>query len=468
MANPEVFDEEFFQEDFSVASDWEAFVAKLQDILESIDVEENEVPLTKDVLALCEWTTESEDIMFNEFDLNLTRYKAKIDTIKDAEATNKTPAKFSYVFADLNNHANDYCILDDGKRLRDEFVLLNEPKQNTIHPIARWYGLRDFVVLSSRRRSIIDISQIKLLQSSINLAVFESKCKVPVFIQGLHKEQDVYFGVYEFSEFRLSFDIVHLKQTPLNCKHLTGLLDMFKGKIGVPYNNSVMVSVCLTYSLKDFLDSTYVSPKKFEYRDDSDDEDSSSDFKTLPFGVSDDPVHEIVLYTKWPWVVENVVYDSQTYTDFNPINAPVWSIRSRFDYSPVCYLSDFISEYLLLSESREALSEYYTFINVKNRVDSSNPLNVLTESSIPSLPSIVSGIDASSYIIEGPLSENQVKKMLAYLFPDEEDDSLFSYEEKTSEAVSIFLLLSFLLLFCSSVLSSSILLLLFRLLFLYH
>ena len=426
MGNEEVFDDEFYQEDFSTASEWEAFVSRLSDLFEVYEVLD-EKPLSAFELSTCEWTEESEDVLFNEYDLIVTRYKAKIENV---EENSKNSCQ---VFQDLIATENDYCLLDTNY-MKNDYENINAPKPPNVHPIAVWYGLRDFVIIKNKRRNLHDVTQIKLLQSSINLAVFDSKCKVPVFIQVLYLEQDVYLGVAEHGEHRLSFDIVHLKIAPPSCKYLSGLLDLFKGKINVNYVNPTMVSVCLSYSLKNFFNATYLSDKKSD-NDDWDVVDFIDVVSSLNFGVSADPVNEIILYTRWPQVSENVVFDSQTYSDFNPLNSPKWSIRTRFDYSPVCYLADMLNEFLTLSESPEALSEYYSFLSMKNRSrEMANPFAALTESRLPSLPGM-SMLESGSYSIDGPLNENQMSKMFDFLFPDDAEDHKNPYGDVKDEQV---------------------------------
>jgi Rab3 GTPase-activating protein catalytic subunit len=282
MTNEEVFDDDFYQEDFSSASIWEAFISQLGEILENYEIVDEE-PLKPNELSLCEWTEEKEEVQFNDFDLVVTRYKAKVPA-RDGESTKS----LNQVFLDLSSQDNDYSLLDVNY-LRHDYEVINAPKPPSIHPVAVFYGLRDFVVVKSKRKSLTDVSQIKLLQSSLSLAVNEAKCKIPAFIQVLYHEQDVFLGLYENGEQRISFDIVHLKTPPPSCKYLSGLLDMFKGKIGVSYVNPVMVSVSLVYSLKNFLSATYTSDKKSD-NDDWDVVDFVNVISTLPFGVSADPV----------------------------------------------------------------------------------------------------------------------------------------------------------------------------------
>lgn len=429
MGNEEVYDDEFYQEDFSTASEWEAFVSRLSDLLEAFEVADEE-PLTTNQLSLCEWTEECDEILFNDFDLIVTRYKAKIAPRDESSKV----AVQCQAFQDVISTENDYCLLDTNY-LKHDYEVLNAPKPPNIHPIAVWYGLRDFVVIRNKRKALHDVSQIKLLQSSMSLAVSDSKCKIPAFIQVLYHEQDVYLGVVEHGEFRMSFDVIHLKTPPPSCKYLSGLLEMFKGKINVNYINPTMVSVCLSYSLKNFLNATYSSDKKSD-NDDWDVVDFINVVSSLPFGVSVDPIHELVLYTRWPQVSENVVFDSQTYSDFNPLNSPKWSIRTRFDYSPVCYMADMLHEYLTLSESPEALSEYYNFLSSKNRGrEVANPFAKLTGDRISSLPGM-SMLESGGYTIDGPLNELQMKKMFYYLLPDEDPENKFPYGNVKDEQVS--------------------------------
>lgn len=425
MSNEEVFDDEFYQEDFSTASIFEAFVSRLGDLLENYETVDEEL-LSTNELSLCEWFEERDEILFNDFDLIVTRYKAKIAAKEEAPKVTQCQ-----VFQDLISMENDHCLLDT-TYLKNDYEELNAPKPPSIHPVAIWYGIRDFVVLRSKRKALHDVSQIKLLQSALSLAVFDSKCKIPAFIQALYHEQDVFLGVFENGEHRLSFDMVHLKSPPSSCKYLSGLIDLFKGKTNVNYVNPAMVSVCLSYSLKNFLTATYSTEKN----NDNDIVDFLNVISSLPFGVSVDPVHELILFTKWPQVSENVVFDSQTYSDFNPLNAPRWSIRTRFDYSPVCYLADMLHEYLTLSESPEALSEYYNFLSFKGRFGEvgKNPFAALTDSKIPSLPGM-SMLETGGYTIEGPINEQQMNKMMSYLFPDEDTENKYPYGDVKDEQV---------------------------------
>jgi hypothetical protein len=94
-----------------------------------------------------------------------------------------------------------------------------------------------------------------------------------------------------------------------------------------------------------------------------------------------------------------------------------------------------LHEYLTITESVEALSEYYNFLNAKNRINEANPFAALTDSRLSSIPGI-SMLESGSYSIDGPLNAQQMKKMFDYLLPDEDEERKFPYGEMKTEVVS--------------------------------
>nr|XP_029715261.1 rab3 GTPase-activating protein catalytic subunit-like isoform X1 [Aedes albopictus] len=422
MLNEEVDDTEFFQQDFTTASEWEIFNARLEEIFHewklSYGTSGNHASLEQNQLSLCEWTQLKERIKFADVELDVVRYKVNIperaltgeDGVRDG----------CQAFVDLMANENDYCIVDQ------------KVDDGQLHPLAQWYGLREFVVVVPVKNSITNESQIRILMSSIHIAVSESGCDVPVFVQVLDKVQNVFLGVCESGSTRLTFDIVHLNVTPPTCKYLSGLLDVFKGKIGVSYADPVAVSVRFTYSLSKFLSASFVVLKNIPFSNNGEDEKDST--ISLPFGVAIDPVSELILHCTWPHVADNVVVDSQSYSDFDPLTAPVWTLRARFEDAPVCYMSDCVQEFLQVSESRRAITEYFPELAVgaTQNLEGTKALERLTESKIPTLSSVIPGIATSggkkdTIKLEGPLNDELLKDMLYYLFPDAQNDASHQY-----------------------------------------
>lgn len=386
-----------------------------------------------------------ETIHFAESEFEVIHYKAVIDAEEESgdvenRETGAGEVQPSQAFTDLMSFENDFCILDES--------------EENIHPLARWYGLREFVVLSPVK-SIHNESQIRILLSSIHIAVADSNSEVPVFVQALKRGQNVFLGVCEHRSTRLSFDIVHLCAVPPTCKYLSGVLDLFKGKVNVPYLNPVMVSVRLTYSLAKFYLYAYVLDRQMFYSDylafDDDAEEDEAEqsepiqMKILPFGTSIDPVKELQLFCTWSKVADNVVIDSQTYSDFDPILAPIWSLRAKFETNPVCFASECIGDFLYHFESRIAITEYYPHlvIDVSNEA---KPLDRITQSKMPSLLSTLPVSVSSSKLseskeldrrLDGPIDDNKLMFMLYYLFPDAQPNPQNLYKTPESEPVSL-------------------------------
>lgn len=255
-------------------------------------------------------------------------------------------------------------------------------------------------------------------------------------------------GVCETKSTRLSFDVVHLANSPPACKYLSGILDMFKEKISVQYSTPVTVSARLTHSLKAFPLSVHAIQRRYAFAE-SDDEDedatNTENSPVLPFGVSVDPVAELVLYCTWPELAENVVVDSQTYTDLDPMLAPLWSLRARYERLPVCFLSECLTEYSQLSDSTRSLTELLgeSYQLGGSDLDDINPLDRLTESKITTLTSSVlpslgptANRSEGKRRNDGPLHDEQMMRMLYYMFPDAQKESPCSYNLPDGDAVS--------------------------------
>lgn len=256
---------------------------------------------------------------------------------------------------------------------------------------------------------------------------------------------------------------MHLSQAHPSCKYLTGLLDMFKEKIPYEYTEPATVSVRFTYNLKQFPISSYIPKRKFAFSD-RHDESSTVEIQLkpntiLPFGVSVDPIHELVLYCKWLEVAGNVAMDSRNYSDFDPMLAPKWSFRLHYEAIPNTFMRECLFEYLQQCDSKKALAEiigaeyaYSATADVSCR-EESNPLERLTVSKISKLTSSVLSAalstDAQSQStqtkkvsttkkrpLEGPLKDDQLMAMLYYLFPDAQNNATEPYKIPSLDTVS--------------------------------
>lgn len=433
----EIDDNEFFQQDFTTASEWEIFNARLEEIFHEwkLPFVETQKPLEQNQLFRAEWEVKSEIIFFADVELSIKRYRAIFES-SDEEQDEITKKKESQAHVDLTSVTNNFNIYD-----------LNTGK---IHPLAAWYGLRDFVVIEPTGNPIVNESQYRVLLSSACMTIAESNTEIPVFVHIMPHELNVYLGVCECPSMRTNFDIVALETIPPTCKYLSGLLNMFKGKIGVHYIEPATVSVRLSFSLTDFISSEYCPQKRSPFAEDASDEEfvetgvESSETFGLPYGVSMDPVNEIILHCTWPQIPENVIIDSPVYSNLNPSGAPNWSIQANFKQKPIYYLTEMCTEYLKLCENGTVLGAILgSAYHFNQSLEGGNPLDLLTESKIPSISTVLTGRSNSKASVEskpervstpdGPLASDDLMNMLYFMFPDAQPNSLHPYNFGTVE-----------------------------------
>lgn len=229
---------------------------------------------------------------------------------------------------------------------------------------------------------------------------------------------------------------------------------MFKEKVPYEYIDPVTVSVRFTYQLKKFTNCAFLTKRKFPFSDRNEEmsgNENAGKFTVLPFGVSLDPVRELMLYCTWPEVAENVVMDSRAYTDFDPLLAPNWSFRMRFEAIPICFMCECIHEFLQQCESTKMLSDILGVEHIfspssdYNAGEDLNPFERLTESKISkifsvALPNVAVTSKKSNQKrpkgVEGPLKDEQLMEMLYYLFPDAQENTLHVYPPPQADVVS--------------------------------
>lgn len=154
----EIDDNEFYQQDFTTASEWEMFNARLEEQFHEwkLPFVETLAKLNRNELSLCEWNVVKENVYFADSELTIARYCAK--QANNPTSPEKVKSQTCQAFKDLMSLENNFCILDD------------KCDDAKIHPIARWYGLRDFVVVYPAKAAITNESQIRVLLSSIHIA----------------------------------------------------------------------------------------------------------------------------------------------------------------------------------------------------------------------------------------------------------------------------------------------------------
>uniref|UniRef100_A0A8D8V0Z5 Rab3 GTPase-activating protein catalytic subunit n=1 Tax=Cacopsylla melanoneura TaxID=428564 RepID=A0A8D8V0Z5_9HEMI len=381
------------QYDFSTASEWEMFIARLEEIILEwkLHLEKIGPPLKPNELATGDWEIKTESATFADTEFVVSFHKLKQD---ESNAIIDSSGKFE-VHEDLLSLENDFLSM-----------MLCEDGSIKPHYISRWYGLKKFVVLTPvKGSSILNESKIKILMSSMTIAVNNQNCEVPMFAQVLEPWQNYFVGICEGRGFRSEFDMIHLKKIPPHCKYLSGLLNVFKSKIACSCTlDPIQVSARFSYLLKDFTQFEYqIELPDFQQTDTS----STSLLEKLPFGTACEPLSEMTMYATWPKLVESIVVDTESYSDLDPQQAPLWYLAAKMTESQSSLLYDYLTEFLMLSSSPVNVDELLGDLVQAQQHDA----RIGARSRLVDTPGM------SPKPFHGPLPEDQLMFILNYLFP---------------------------------------------------
>ncbi|KAL3864829.1 hypothetical protein ACJMK2_006481 [Sinanodonta woodiana] len=436
--------------DFTTASEWERFIARVEEILHEWKLVncEPKPPAKKGEYANGVWEEQTEELSFADFQFCMTHIWLKQPHEDDKKQTERETAeneteeeeqedKTATVFLDLQNMDNDF--------------------PSRAHCICRWYGLQEFVTLmpAVNEQPIDTESRVKLLLSSVSIALSNAGCSVPFFAQIQQRWQKLYMGTCIMPGATVEFKMVALKRIPHQYSHLTGLLDVFKTKLGHAADRRppVYVTVRFMYVLQDWINSPWTQslPGSTEKSADSDlsssfdEEVGCSSFEQLPFGACDDPVTQLHLSCTWPMLSEDIVVETQHYSDLDPRQAPHWSVRVQMADDPQCLLGEYLEAFLQLCKRKESWDQVIGNLQVEEETEKNNDisqaLQKLTEPSVSySLPAL------GSYMTQAatkhtritpkhlPLSQDVINQIIFFLFPDASKTATVT-KEKDSEKV---------------------------------
>ncbi|XP_036937160.1 rab3 GTPase-activating protein catalytic subunit isoform X2 [Acanthopagrus latus] len=404
--------------DFTTASEWERFVSRVEEVLNDWKLIGNSAgrsTLGKGIYTSGTWGEKSQDIHFADFKFHITHYFLKQESEKDDGQDVLEEDSFPLAMQDLLCMNNDF-----------------PPRA---HCLVRWYGIREFVVITpgTNCEAIISESKCNLLLSSISISLANSGCQVPMFVQIQQKWRRMYAGECQGPGVRTDFEMVHLRKVPSQYNHLSGLLDIFKSKIGSTLSPlpPVIIAIRFTYILQDWQQHSWPQqPPDFDTLLGG--EVGAVEFGKLPFGACEEPISELHLATIWPHLTEGIVVDNDVYSDLDPLQAPHWSVRVRTAENPQCLLGDFLTEFFKLccrkESTEEILGRGLAEEEGKENSDISSALSKLTE---PAATVPISRLSVSSmvhsarkhirrrrHIDDSPLNTDILNSVLLYLFPD--------------------------------------------------
>ncbi|XP_078408596.1 rab3 GTPase-activating protein catalytic subunit isoform X8 [Cetorhinus maximus] len=263
----------------------------------------------------------------------------------------------------------------------------------------------------------------------------------------------MYVGACEGPGVRTDFEMVHLRKVPNQYNHLSGLLDVFKSKIGCPLTPlpPINVAIRFTYVLQDWQQYSWPQqPPDFDALVGG--EVGGLEFGKLPFGACEDPISELHLATTWPHLTEGIIVDNDVYSDLDALQAPQWSVRVRKADNPQCLLGDFLTEFFKLCRRKESTDEllgksaFEDESKVEN-ADISQALQKLTEPTAVHMPrlSTMSNMVHSARkrmhkhrrVEESPISNEVLNSILLFLFPDAAAADAFNAKRSTSRGSNI-------------------------------
>ncbi|XP_063017674.1 rab3 GTPase-activating protein catalytic subunit isoform X1 [Melospiza melodia melodia] len=429
-ADSEPESEVFEITDFTTASEWERFISKIEEVLNDwklIGISSGK-PLEKGIFTTGTWEEKSDEISFADFKFSVTHhYLVQEPSDKDGKE-------------ELGEDALPLPMQD--------LLCMNNDFPPRAHCLVRWYGLREFVVIApaANNDAVISESKCNLLLSSISIALGNTGCQVPLFVQIHHKWRRMYVGECQGPGVRTDFEMVHLRKVPGQYTHLSGLLDIFKTKIGCPLTPlpPVSMAIRLTFVLQDW--QQYFWPQQ---PPDIDalvgGEVGGLEFGKLPFGACEDPISELHLATTWPHLAEGIIVDNDVYSDLDPLQAPQWSVRVRKADNPQCLLGDFLTEFFKLCRRKESTDEILgrsAFDEEGKEVaDITHALSKLTEPAPVPIPklSVTNMVHSAKKKIrkhrgvdESPLNNEVLNTILLFLFPDAADKLADVFENRAS------------------------------------
>uniref|UniRef100_A0A3P9L0P4 Rab3 GTPase-activating protein catalytic subunit n=1 Tax=Oryzias latipes TaxID=8090 RepID=A0A3P9L0P4_ORYLA len=426
--------------DFTTASEWERFVSRVEEVLNDWKLTDSSVDRSapqKGDFTTGSWEEGSKEIHFADFKFLITHYLLKKESKNNEEQEQQAEDALPAAMQDLLCMQNDF-----------------PPRA---HCLVRWYGLQEFVVITPATNSeaIISESKCNLLLSSVSISLSNSGCQVPVFVQIQQKWRRIYAGECQGPGVRTDFEIAHLRRVPSQYNHLSGLLDIFKSKIGcnmLPLP-PVDIAIRFTYVLQDWQQYSWPQqPPDFDALLGG--EVGGVEIGKLPFGACEESISELHLAATWPHVTEGIVVDNDVYSDLDPLQAPHWSVRVRMAENPQCLLGEYLTEFFRLCCRKESVEDVLgkglTDEEGREKGDISSALSKLTEpaAAVPisrlSVSSMVHSarkrIHRRRHIHESPLSNEILNSILLFLFPDaavEKSDSLkdkaASLNSKTAE-----------------------------------
>ena len=220
--------------DFTTASAWEQFVAQVEQVIRRWNLQDGgckggSAPLTRSQLLAAKWMQTVESLTFGRVSLLLHHFSLAASLCQTKHSDSKDTATTRSV------------ALQDSASVEHDFL-------TRCPTVTRLFGLREFLLITSAEKDqpINTLDRVKLLLSSAALALANAGAVVPLFVQV--DAAGHFVGLSLDSESRTDYDMICLKRVPASLRNLSGLLSLFKEKLGYSPADCPSVSVSARFA----------------------------------------------------------------------------------------------------------------------------------------------------------------------------------------------------------------------------
>lgn len=364
--------------DHTTASDWERFIANLEEILTDLKLQSCEPyrELQPGSISHGLWHQKHEVLKFGNVNFDLKYQYLKEDEVssqvvddlsirsKDSDRDIIEQPKSDEEEASSTTNEEDEKDFDEFELPKNapecvrDLVSTTNDFASRAHCLVRWYNLRRFVLLSPKGDTILSEDKVKLLLSSASVALSNIDCHVPIFFQIHNPNNHFYQGISEHQNIRTTYEMVYHKRNLRQYSYLSDLISVFREKAGCNLDDPITVTVRLNYCLDSF--DLFLDPSEEfsgnEHIDEADqgggqgkkpaaiqkdgstrpraqDMRSGATFEQVIDAMEDCLPHpyKILRFLHvaaiWPPVSDKVITDTQVHSDLDPAEAPLWTIR---------------------------------------------------------------------------------------------------------------------------------------------
>ncbi len=341
-------------EDFTAASDWERLTAAIEDAIREWGLHgghEDRQDANDPHSDKRGWVWRQDKakvITFLGFEFQLTHHrlvepedegKKSSQAVKEDKAESDTEEPDKLV---IGEEAEDdgFCRAHPLPPPLAEMMRYGSDFPAGSHPIHYFFGFSHFLLLSPRGRDELDTSsRARVSLSAAAVAASDTSCSVPIFVQVMAKNKAQFGGLFFSPHFRTEFEMAVLPErvAVADCHHLQDLLRLFRERLCRPLRVDIPFNWCYASVRKTYLLEDWGGSYEWSQAPPDIDQFASfgaSELARLPLGATADPIKRLVLNADWPRVNESMVNENDVHSDFDPRDAPKWSVGVTLDNHP--------------------------------------------------------------------------------------------------------------------------------------